>query len=275
MTGPIANTPDALVPSEPPPPYIDPAESGEGAIESRAAQQAGETAAFLSALSGRRARSNTSQSQPGNSDNEPDSDWASTLSDSEDDDLHDAPSHRTQMGVQEVQREMEQFEIYDPAAEPINRGPSFTSRAATASQRFAKNIGSKIFTPVSRMLDPVAQLINRISRRFDALISKFGNPLILKRLLYLFFVFLIIYVSFESGLLPGSAKDAFGGSEYYDRDSLMTFLHDAIEPNVMKERLHYISSMPHQAGTSGDLALARYIQDQFEGYRLEPVELAE
>lgn len=264
-------------PSEPPPPYQDPDQNVVSHIynEQQEAEQAGETAAFLTALSGRRDRPNQQRQPTGSRSSsdidsllESDSEWSEN-----EQQLHHAPTHLTQSSDTQ-NRVIEQFEIYEPPADSRPSVPSFTTRASMASQRLAQSVSNKIISPVSRILDPVAQLINRISRKFDFLIAKVGNPLILKRLLYLFFVFLIIYVSFESGLLPGSSRDGFGG-DYYDRDSLVEFLRNSVRPDIIQERLEYLSSMPHQAGTAGDLTLAKYIEEQFKLYGLSPVELSE
>lgn len=296
-------------PGELPPPYQPPSEDVLEHIQSEQ-QQAGETAAFLTALSGRRnnnesrlrdtntrnnintnSADNTNNSNNTNSshstsydspypdpssDDEIDSLLVSEEEEEDDDDqLHSARPHRANSQDSQHRRHMEEFDILDPEANiVIPRGPSFTSRASMASQRLAQSVNNKIITPVYRMLDPVAQFINHLSLRFDNLISKFGNPLILKRLLYLFFVFLIIYVSFESGLLPGGGRNGFG-SGYTDRESLKQFLRKSIRQDLIKERVEYLSSMPHQAGTAGDLTLAKYIEEQFKSYSLSPVEMAE
>lgn len=263
------------IPNEPPPPYIPPEDGDQVWIADDPvdSSRAGESAAFLTALSGRSTHERRAALENGNESNSDIDDDIDSLLSSEDEDLHHAPTHRTQ-SMESLHREMEQFEIYDPNAEQSNSGPSFTARASMASQRFARSVNSKIITPVSRMLDPIAQFISALSLKFDYFISKFGNPLILKRLLYLLFVFLMIYVSFESGLLPGGGKAAFGG-EYYDRESLVEYLRNSINSKVIEERLHYLSSMPHQAGTAGDLTLAKFVKQQFKDFGISPVELTE
>lgn len=173
-----------------------------------------------------------------------------------------------------VRREMEEMDV----EEPRHDGPdqSFPRRASMASRRIAYSISTKLMTPVQRFLDPLATFTHSMNVKFDAFISRFGNPLILKRLLYLFFVFLLIFVAFQAGVLPGSAKDAFvGGGEYHDPETLFEFLRDSIRPELMESRLEYLSSMPHLAGTEGDLALAKYVQEELTSFGMKQVGLTE
>lgn len=254
------SSPAETAPREEPPAYEPPTADVLQQIQAEQSQ-ASESIAFMHALSGRRERQGQVHAEPVVLESDTESDVS--------DGLYSAHSHRADS--EESIRGMEEFDMLDPEPE---RGPSFTSRASLASQRLARSVSNKIISPVSRMLDPVAQLLSGLSRRFDVVIAKFGNPLILKRLLYLFFVFLIIYVSFESGLLPGSKRDGFGGG-YNDRKSLLEFVRQAVRPDLIKERVEYLSSMPHQAGTAGDLTLAKYIEEQLKLYGLSPVEMAE
>lgn len=174
--------------------------------------------------------------------------------------------------MESVRREMEQMEII----EPTNSSPSFSARASMASQRIASSLSTKIITPVQRILDPIAEYFQYISIKFDAFISRFGNPLILKRLLYLVFVFVLIFIAYQAGILPGSVKDAFGGgSDYHDRETLVDFLREAIDPALMSDRLEYLSSMPHLAGTAGDLTLAKYVKDDFFSFGMRKVDFTE
>lgn len=171
-----------------------------------------------------------------------------------------------------VRRELEEMEIM----EPQQAGQSFPARASMASLRIAHSLSTKIISPVQRMLDPIATFMHTLNIKFDAFIARYGNPLILKRLLYLFFVFFLIFVAFQAGVLPGSAKDAFvGGGEYPDPETLVDFLKDSIRPEEIKEHLEYLSSMPHFAGTAGDLTLAKYIREELKSFGMNQVGLTE
>ena len=83
-----------------------------------------------------------------------------------------------------LDQEMEFFEFAD--AQPV-ASPSFTTREATVAHSASPAISNtKIITPVQRMLDPIASTFSNISVSFETCISRYGNPLIIKRLLYLF-----------------------------------------------------------------------------------------
>lgn len=170
-----------------------------------------------------------------------------------------------------LDQEMEFFEIAD--AQPV-APPSFTTRATIASQRFASSLNTKIITPVQRMLDPIASTFSNISVSFETFISRYGNPLIIKRLLYLFFVFLLIYIAFEMGIIPGADLTSGNGTSY-DHQTLKEFLEATLDAEEINHRIKYLSSMPHLAGTSGDLALAQYVEDQFLSFGIKQVSLSE
>lgn len=253
-------------PSGLPPPYelgdTDEDNYQAAFAEQREATAAGERGALLQSSD----RSHRSRVNPDNSDSDDDID--SLLESSSDEDQ--PPHNRRNGSMDSVMREMEQFEVIEPSSSR----PSFSTRATLASQRIAVSLSSKIINPVQRMLDPIAAFFQYAGMKFDTFISRFGNPLIMKRLLYLFFVFLLIYIAFESGILPGSTKDAFGG-EYYDRESLVEFLKTSINPEEMEKRMEYVSSMPHLAGTAGDLTLAKYVEDQMISFGMKQVSLTE
>lgn len=254
-------------PSGPPPPY-DPSSSNENNLvsgEQRVAADASESGPLLQPF-----RPQNRQHRRNATLDSSDSDIASLLESDSDDELLSA-RNATRGSLDSVHREMEQFDIIEPSS---SSRPSFSARASMASQRIAVSLSTKIISPVQRMLDPIAAFFNNVGIKFDSFISRFGNPLILKRLLYLFFVFLLIYIAFESGILPGSTKDAFGG-EYYDRTQLEDFLKASIDSNEMKNRLEYLSSMPHLAGTAGDLTLANYVENQMISFGMKQVSLTE
>lgn len=170
-----------------------------------------------------------------------------------------------------LEQEMELFEVEE--AQPAVL-PSFTTRASVASQRLASSLNTKIITPVQRMLDPIASFFSTIGTSFETFISRYGNPLIIMRLLYLFVVFLLIYIAFEMGIIPGTDLTSGSGTSY-DHRTLKDFLEATLDAEQINHRIKYLSSMPHLAGTSGDLALAQYVEDQFLSFGIKQVALSE
>ncbi|KAF5121768.1 hypothetical protein DV452_000623 [Geotrichum candidum] len=57
--------------------------------------------------------------------------------------------------------------------------------------------------------------------------------------------------------------------------TLKEFLEATLDAEEINHRIKYLSSMPHLAGTSGDLALAQYVEDQFLSFGIKQVSLSE
>ncbi|KAG7750496.1 hypothetical protein KL911_000904 [Ogataea haglerorum] len=143
--------------------------------------------------------------------------------------------------------------------EPAQRQRMSPRELFTKAGDFAKSFNKRFFRPINNALDPVYELYRFISTKTESYISKVGNPLIIKRLLYVLFIATIIYVISMSGLYPDAAGSLYG--DFYDVHKLHSFIDSHVEVSRIEENLEYLSSMPHMAGTAGDLALARYIED--------------
>ncbi|ODV63028.1 putative zinc metalloprotease [Ascoidea rubescens DSM 1968] len=165
---------------------------------------------------------------------------------------------------------IEQFEIEEPLADSVSVSTQLLERANHASQVIRSSFNSKVINPVSRILDPIVGLFRYLSVKFDLYLSKIGNPLIMRRLLYIAFVSAIIYVIVTSGLYP-SSYDLSDGN-FTNKKVLYEHIQNSININSMQENLEYLSSVPHVAGTEGDLALARYINNIFKQDGLNPME---
>lgn len=190
---------------------------------------------------------------------------------SEDDD--DIEQHAGELrGSQDsLAREIEEMEVDEPGSS--SRLGGSLSRARFAGQRIASQFNSKIITPVQRILDPVAEGYSYVSRKFEAYLSKLGNPLILKRFAYVIFISAIIYFITIAGLFPTDNSRQFGS--FSDRGLLNNFIKDSIDLKSMEESLEYLSSIPHHAGTSGDLVLARYVESFYREQNLKLVDFDE
>ncbi|KAA8901548.1 hypothetical protein TRICI_006051 [Trichomonascus ciferrii] len=173
----------------------------------------------------------------------------------------------------QLQREMETFEVYDPAS--ANR-PSVYSRASVASQRIARSLNEKLISPVQRMLiDPVAAFWNGANQKFDEVLGRFGNPLMFRRLIYLLVVAIVVFAAISSGIVTSVDDNGIFTGQFHDHNELKKVISEHINPDVLRDRLEYMSSMSHMAGTAGDLTLARYIEKQLMAYGLRPTELNE
>lgn len=160
---------------------------------------------------------------------------------------------------------IEQFEIddYDYDGDVRTERGSLFTRASFFTKKFAAGFSNRVIHPVTRMIDPIYEGLLFVNLQYERSILKIGNPLVVKRLLYvLFMVIIIFFVSryTVSEGINGTSGGAFSSGKFYDLKKLGSLFEDHIDPRGMKETLEYFSSMPHVAGTSGDLALSKYVE---------------
>ncbi|SCV05843.1 LANO_0H16402g1_1 [Lachancea nothofagi CBS 11611] len=131
-------------------------------------------------------------------------------------------------------------------------------------EQLKQNFKQYVVTPVrERVADPLAMLISMASHKVDYYLSKVGNPLILRRFVYVLFISAFIYYVSSSGLMPNARTSGSRGM-FSDKEQLMSYAKRALDLSKMEKDLEFLSSMPHMAGTSGDLALAQYIMEAFD-----------
>lgn len=186
----------------------------------------------------------------------------------------------TDNGSRDSSFEIEQFELDDSPSGPLPGGshPNASTSTLQRAQQVAQNVAtysSKLFTPVKQLLDPVARFWHKCGVAMDVELAKWGNPLILKRLVYLVFVSSFVIMAILFGLVPNS-RNSFGLPDALaTREDLIDYMHAVLESSEMQSRLDYMSSMTHVAGTSGDLTLAKYVANEFKRYNLDNVEVKE
>ncbi|ODV88307.1 hypothetical protein CANARDRAFT_26456 [[Candida] arabinofermentans NRRL YB-2248] len=154
----------------------------------------------------------------------------------------------------------EQFEIEELESQT---GPRLNPREFfNKAGDFAKNINARFFRPINNALDPVYELYRFINAKAETLISKVGNPLIIKRLLYVFFIAVVIYMVSITGIYPNTPSTLYG--DLYDTHKLYSYLDAHIDLSRLEENLEYLSSMPHMSGTVGDMLLGNYVHEMME-----------
>lgn len=167
----------------------------------------------------------------------------------------------------DVHTPMEQFEIDDPQLP-----------ASGLLVKFANNFNTRILRPVTRIIDPIYEGYKYFQMQYERSILKLGNPLVVKRLLYVSFVMVIVFgitKYSDNDSISGASVGAFTRGRFYDIDKVGESITHFIDPKEMKEHLEYFSSIPHITGTKGDLALAKYVQSFFKNNGLHHVELNE
>ncbi|KAI5965658.1 uncharacterized protein KGF55_001020 [Candida pseudojiufengensis] len=169
---------------------------------------------------------------------------------------------------------IEQFEIEEPEFE---RRHGFINRAQAISHKFANNFNNRVIHPVTRMIDPIYEGYKYVQMQYERSILKLGNPLVVKRLLYVLTMMVLVFAISkysENGSIKGGSG-TFAKGRFYEIDRLSDSVNQFINPKNMKENLEYFSSIPHLTGTKGDLLFAKYIEKHMKSNGLHNVELDE
>lgn len=173
---------------------------------------------------------------------------------------------------------MEQFEIDDEDYEMADVPTGFLTRASKFTKNIASSISRTVVRPAAKLIDPIYEGMLFVSLQYERSILKIGNPLVVKRLLYVAFMVAVIYFvskySVNEGI-NGASGGAFSSGIFYDLDKLSSMIQDHVDAKIMNEHLEYFSSMPHVAGTSGDLALSKYIETYMRNNGVKNVESLE
>lgn len=158
---------------------------------------------------------------------------------------------------------MEQFEILDEDPGEEHKQRNIFKRASLATKKIACGLNNRVVRPIAQAMDPIYETLNYINMQYEKSILRVGNPLVVKRLLYILFVLLVvIFITRQSKTdgIHGISGGTFSSGKFYDMDKLGNTLRDYVDESFMKENLEYFSSMPHISGSTGDLTLAKYIK---------------
>lgn len=123
------------------------------------------------------------------------------------------------------------------------------------ANRFASDFNRRVVQPINQALDPVYQLYCYINAQFELYVAKLGNPLIVKRILFIAVVTIALYLVSLSGI---TAQTLLSQSDFIQFSTFEDFIETSIDVGRIEETIHYMSSMPHLSGTAGDFAIANY-----------------
>ncbi|KAK9249014.1 hypothetical protein V1506DRAFT_526715 [Lipomyces tetrasporus] len=179
-----------------------------------------------------------------------------------------------------LRREIIQLDIVEPPPSTVLR-PSIQSRLATNIKskltflnrlslklNVFKGLGSR-FQFISAFCHSVnsqyAGITSSVSNSLNARLEKFGNPLLIKRLAFVFMLSLGMWIVIATDLLP------FGSShgrpswppQHYELDSMREFFFDKVSAKGIATQIQALAALPHMAGTLGDMTMADYIAQQF------------
>lgn len=172
---------------------------------------------------------------------------------------------------------MEQFEV-DETEVVATQKRSVFARIAFVSRNTFHCINDNVVSPVRRMVDPLREGIAFIDRTYELLILKLGNPLVVKRLLYVSFVIILmnsLYYAERNDSVKGLSGGGLTDGKLFDIDLLENNLRQYIDPLVLKENIQYVSSVSRFPGSVGDLTVARYVESYFSNNGLKDVDFVE
>lgn len=160
---------------------------------------------------------------------------------------------------------MEQFEIEDDVPGPREL---LLFRMQLATKKFTYGLRLLVVAPIRRLIDPVREGYNYFDLLYERFILKMGNPLVVKRLLYVGFVLAIVFyithaLAFKEKGVSGTTGGTFYSGLFYDVDILGQNYAKYISPSNMEDNLAYLSREPRLAGSAQDLVTARYVHDWF------------
>ncbi|ODV91539.1 hypothetical protein CANCADRAFT_105 [Tortispora caseinolytica NRRL Y-17796] len=159
--------------------------------------------------------------------------------------------------ISELHAEMEQFQIEDPVQQ--------------SSFNFAAMLNkTRQFTASLNFVRPVTQWLKSFEILIDHYLSRVGNPILIKRLIFIFTASLIVFLGFNSGILPlpTGPNGSLYSPRFYEFSVLGDYVHSQINPDGLLERLEYLTSMPHIAGTEGDLALSEFVHEEMKTWNM-------
>lgn len=171
---------------------------------------------------------------------------------------------------------MEQFELDE--TEVVTQNRSFFAQIAFLSRNAFHSFNENVVSPVRRMVDPVREGIAFLDRSYELLILKLGNPLVVKRLLYVSFVIILmnsLYYAERNDSVKGLSGGGLTDGKLFDIDMLENDLRQYIDALMLKENIEYISSVGRFPGSVGDLTLAHYVESYFSNNGIKSIDFVE
>lgn len=128
-----------------------------------------------------------------------------------------------------------------------------------------------IYTP-SRILvfDPLFKLYYYISFRFEYQLNKIGNPVIIRRFVYVFMMSIFVYFVYA---FTNSEENNGTIGKFTDHDEFLHYAKKCIDLKKFEQDLEYISSMSHQPGTIGNQLITKYMHDSLSNNGIKNLEI--
>lgn len=169
---------------------------------------------------------------------------------------------------------LESFELEDPMpnSSPRHHLPTFDIHNNITTRTFHKiytNINVYVFQPIkSKIIEPISELEVLFTRRLDKYLNEFGNPLILRKFIYMIFISIIVWIIWRSGFI----FEYSNGTTFSNHDEMLQYVNNHIDLNKFETDLEYLTSMPHRSGTKGDSITKKYIRQSMEKVHLDKID---
>lgn len=161
---------------------------------------------------------------------------------------------------------MERFELDEAEVVGRQKRAPLISRIAAICSSVFHIFNDSVVSPIMKAVDPFREGLAYLDRAYELVVVRVGNPLVVKRLLYVTFVVVLmnsLYFAERNDSIKGVSGGGFTDGKLFDIDLLTGNLGHYIDPLTIKENIEYLSSVARFPGSVGDLATARYVQSYF------------
>ncbi|OAL73910.1 glutamate carboxypeptidase [Trichophyton violaceum] len=169
--------------------------------------------------------------------------------------------------TEQLRRELEEMEVEDPPQ------ASSSSSSSSFAKRFTsfKRTLSSINLPLRKYIPTFT--LPSFDFRFNicAGIEHQQRCIILLRVFAVCLVASLVYLLFVSNFF--SFSNRINQGQIYQPESVRVFLENHINETAIGQNLERATNFPHIAGTEGNYALAKWVEENFKSYGLESVEL--
>ncbi|KAL6925527.1 hypothetical protein ACO0SA_000125 [Hanseniaspora valbyensis] len=110
------------------------------------------------------------------------------------------------------------------------------------------------------IIDPFFKFYYYLTFRFDYHLNKIGNPIIMKRFIYVFVMSVFIYFVYS---FTNNEETNGTVGKFTDHDEFLHYAKKCIDLKKFEQDLEYISSMSHQPGSMGNQLISNYIHESF------------
>lgn len=171
--------------------------------------------------------------------------------------------------TEELRQELNEMDVEEPGESSGSQRPHLGQRLSKRFPSLSRTLSS-IHLPLRKYLPKFNFSLRGFSRsQAGPLLENHGCTLAL-RMVGLFIIMSVVYLLFASDMFTLGAQNM---GQMYDPESVRIFVQSHINETSIEDYLRIVTEYPHIAGTSGNYALAEYVEQQFLAAGLEHVGL--